>query len=104
MIRLCQQLILAKVVAWYEVAAVARSNKGSILVWLQPSYLHKPGYYLSLRWVVHKRKSTYNNHLIFSRAIDAELRADQKFLKLEAKDDSYEITLKDAKKCTGNIK
>jgi hypothetical protein len=36
--------------------------------------------------------------LIFSRAINAELRADQKFLKLEVKDDFYEITLKDAKK------
>ncbi|MFZ4768808.1 MAG: hypothetical protein ACOYLO_01415 [Ferruginibacter sp.] len=44
------------------------------------------------------RLGSNNNHLIFSRAIDPELRADQKFLKLEAKDDSYEITLKDAKK------
>ncbi len=44
------------------------------------------------------RLGSYNNHLIFSRSIDAELRADQKFLKLEAKDDSYEITLKDAQK------
>ena len=44
------------------------------------------------------RLGSYNNHLIFSRAIDSELRANQKFLKLEAKDDYYEITLKDATK------
>lgn len=44
------------------------------------------------------RLGTYNNHLIFSRAICPELRADQKCLKLEAKDDFFEITLKDANK------
>ncbi len=37
-------------------------------------------------------------NLVFSRSVDTGLRRDQKFIKVEVMDDSYEITLRDGSK------
>lgn len=44
------------------------------------------------------RLGTTIQHLVFSRSAEPVLRADQKFIKIETKDFSFEIILKDANK------
>jgi hypothetical protein len=47
---------------------------------------------------VHFRLGTTIQYLVISRSAAPVLRPDQKFIKLETKDFSFEITLKDARK------
>ena len=44
------------------------------------------------------RLGTSLHHLIISRSANDELRSDQKFISIEAFDDSFEVTLKDGTK------